>query len=57
MCLMHRERQPLPMPVLRRACVAIPVGIFTIGLVTGCPWVIVVAAVVAVIMAVILVRR
>lgn len=54
---MHRERQPLPMPVLRRACVAIPVGIFTIGLVTGCPWVIVVAAVVAVIMAVILVRR
>jgi hypothetical protein len=54
---MQRERQPLPLPVLRRACIAIPVGIFTIGLVTGCPWVIIIAAVVAVIMTVILWRR
>ena len=48
--LMQRERRPVPVPVIRRACVAIPVGIFTIGLVTACPWLFALAAIVAVVL-------
>jgi hypothetical protein len=33
---MQRDYEHLPQPVFRRACVAVAVGLFTIGLVLGC---------------------
>lgn len=36
--LMQRERHTLPHPVFRRAALAVPVGVFTLALITGCPW-------------------
>ncbi len=33
---MQRDYHQLPQPVFKRACVAVAVGLFTIGLILGC---------------------